>query len=180
MSLASGSSVPLTIKLSSAFVGFPKITNTASVASSTPDPNPANNRQSVTTLLLDTTTADLSITLSSSPEPVPLGAPLLLTATVTNGGPSDATNVAVTYTPPSAPQPTGNINLTSAMPSQGSCAQPGGPCSLGTLARGFRATITFLGTPAVAGTLTSTATVTADQPDPDQSNNTAMTNTTAQ
>jgi large repetitive protein len=113
--------------------------------------------------------ADLALGMGSTPEPVLVGSPLTYTISITNNGPSSARNIIVTHL-----LPTGVI-FVSATASQGSCSQAGGvvTASLGTLAYGGRATVSVAILPAVTGTLSSTASVTSDQSDPDPSNNSA-------
>ena len=76
------------------------ITNTATVTSTTADPNSTNNIDSENTKV--NARADLSITKTDSPDPVIAGKPLTYTITVTSIGPSDARNVAVTDLLPSS------------------------------------------------------------------------------
>ena len=70
------------------------IDNTATIASSTADPNGANNTSTTHTTV--STAADLSITKSDSSDPVTAGNKLTYTITVTNAGPSTARNVQIT------------------------------------------------------------------------------------
>jgi uncharacterized repeat protein (TIGR01451 family) len=69
------------------------ITNSAAVASSTSDPNAANNTATATTTVA--VEADLAVTKSDSPDPVTAGTNLTYTIAVTNNGPSDAQNVSL-------------------------------------------------------------------------------------
>src|SRR5687768_4495119 len=73
-------------------VGEGPFTNVASVGSATPDPNPQNNSDSVTT---DTHSADLFV-LKTGPDSAPAGSNVTYTVTVTNAGPDEATAVTVT------------------------------------------------------------------------------------
>ncbi|MDQ8739411.1 DUF11 domain-containing protein [Paenibacillus sp. LHD-38] len=117
--------------------------------------------------------ADLSVT-NENQDPVLIFSPLTYTVTVNNNGPSTATGVTLTYT-----LPTG-VTFISATPSQGSCTETGGivTCSLGTLANGASATVEIVVTPTAAGTITSTATVSGNEFDPDLANNTDTETTT--
>ena len=53
-------------------------------------------------------------------------------------------------------------------------------CSLGSIANGGNATVTILVKPTAKGTITNTATVSAQQADPNTSNNSATATTTVQ
>ena len=67
------------------------LTNTATVSSSTDDPNTVNNSATSTTAVTQPVThADLSITKSDAPDPVTAGQSLTYTLTVANGGPDAA------------------------------------------------------------------------------------------
>src|SRR5437879_2175397 len=74
--------------------------------------------------------ADLAVTKTASPNPVPLGASLSYAITVANHGPSAATGVTVTDTLPP------NVTFGSATATQGNCAQTSGTvtCTLRNLA----------------------------------------------
>jgi uncharacterized repeat protein (TIGR01451 family) len=120
-------------------------------------------------------TADLAIT-KTAPDSVVAGEELTYSLKVTHKGSADATNVVVTDT-----LPAGTTFLTSSIP-----CTAGGTCTIGNLANGASASFTItvrvsasllsnLGTS--AANITNTATVKADQLDPDSSNNTATTNT---
>ena len=114
--------------------------------------------------------ADLSVTMSATPNPVPLGASLTFTITVANAGPSPATGVTLSDVLPA--------NLTLSSPptsSQGTCSANGQAisCALGTLASGGTATLAIVTTPAGAGAVTNTATVSSDVADPASANNAA-------
>jgi uncharacterized repeat protein (TIGR01451 family) len=164
------------------------ITNTANIASTganaTPDPNVANNLQGPTSTLVNTS-ADLSITKSTSSPTVTAGGPTFTyTLVVTNAGPSDAQNVIV-----NDPLPLG-IGFVSVQQTVGSGFSCTGPpanqngtvtCTKGTMATGESATfvITALA-PAnsAAAARTNTATVQSATTDPAPNNNSAVVGTT--
>lgn len=117
--------------------------------------------------------ADLAITKTASPTQVRQGSTDTYTLTARNNGPSNATNVVVTDT-----LPTAYVSYVSATPSQGSCSQAGGvvTCNLGALNGGAAATIAIVVTAVTrtgASTAVNTASVTATEPDPNSANNTA-------
>ena len=117
--------------------------------------------------------ADLSVTKTDNPDPVTLGSNLTYTVTVTNSGLDEATEVTVTDTLPSS------VTYMSATPSQGSCLEGGGivTCNLGNLSNGSQASITIVVTPMLAGLITNTVEVTANEPDPTPENNAFSENT---
>jgi uncharacterized repeat protein (TIGR01451 family) len=122
------------------------------------------------------TGADLSVTKTDSPDPVQVGGTLTYTLTVHNDGPETANGVVLTDTLPAS------VTFVGANASQGSCAHAAGvvTCSLGPLAAGAVATVTIQVTPNAPGTITNTASVTANEADPDPSDNTDSEDTTVQ
>ena len=118
--------------------------------------------------------ADLSLTKSDSPDPVIAGTNLTYTLVVTNGGTNDATEVTLTDTLP------GSVNFVSATPNQGTCGESGGvvTCEFGEVDNGNTAMVDIVVIPNTEGLITNTATVTADEGDPDTNNNTVMEDTT--
>jgi uncharacterized repeat protein (TIGR01451 family) len=145
------------------------VTNSATVTSDTPDPNPANNTASTT--LPSVGLAGLSVTKSASTPMLGSSEQVLYTLVVENHGPSDASGVTVADTPPAG------LVAQSANPAQGACAIVGGrvSCALGALAAGgsTQVLVTAQTAAGAAGTLSNTATVSGDQNDPDPSDNTA-------
>lgn len=122
--------------------------------------------------------ADLSVTKSDNPDPVIAGEDLTYTVTVTNGGPSDATNVVFTDN-----LPTGT-SFTSASASQGTaCTEDNNvvTCNLGSLADGATATVTIVVTvaPETQGNITNTASAAGDETDPNAADSTNVTQSTA-
>src|SRR6185295_17427033 len=88
-----GDAAPITITVVAPSTGG-TIENTASVSSSTGDPETSNNSSTVTTTV--SPLADLSLLATDSPDPVGSGATLTYTLAVSNAGPSDADSVSVT------------------------------------------------------------------------------------
>ncbi|TDW15039.1 DUF7507 domain-containing protein [Kribbella kalugense] len=116
--------------------------------------------------------ADVSITKTAKPDPIPAGGDLTYTLVAHNNGPSPAQDVTVTDTLPDG------VDLVSATPTQGSCAST--TCSLGTIASGSSATITVVVRVPAASTatsLTNVATVTTSTSDPNPDNNTSSVTT---
>ncbi len=112
---------------------------------------------------------DVGVTLGDAPDPATVGQDVTYTATITNHGPGEATDVVLTNTL------AGAATVVSATTSQGSCT-PAGPtvvCSLGTLASGAAATVTIVAVPSALGLLSDTATVAAEGPDPNPANDSA-------
>ena len=141
------------------------ITNDVSVTADEDDPDTTNNTATETTIV--GAAADLAILKVDDVDPVSTGDTVTYTITVTNNGTSDASNVTVTDTFSGAA--TTLISVTS---SQNGCTAF--PCNLGTITNGGTATITVTVTADADGTITNTVDVTADEGDPDTSNNTAV------
>jgi uncharacterized repeat protein (TIGR01451 family) len=172
--LPAGGSTSIVVNVTANVGG--NINDLATVSSSTPDPNTSNNQATGTVTFFDS--ADLSITKTSSPNPVVAGTNLTYLITVGNAGPSPSSNVVVKDTLP------GQVSVVSITPSVGSCNAgiPGNPaqpmtCTLGTLGNGGTDTITVVATVASntpSGTiLTNNATVSSSTSDPNNANNSA-------
>lgn len=109
----------LTLGVNAATAAGTVITESASVSSATADPTAANNSASTTTTVVAAGSADLSVRLTDSPDPVVAGATLTVGALVSNQGPSTATNASFTFTTPA------NTTFSAiAIPSGWSCSTP--------------------------------------------------------
>ncbi|HEX6641825.1 MAG TPA: IPTL-CTERM sorting domain-containing protein, partial [Thermoanaerobaculia bacterium] len=139
--------------------------NAVTVSSS--DADPVSGNSTSTTAPIVVATADLAITKTTNSTTAPNGSTVTYTITVTNNGPDAATNVVVNDDLPAG------LQFVSAVPSQGSCSGTDPfSCSLGTLNDGASATITVQAlVTATSGTVSNTATVTADTDDGNPGNN---------
>jgi uncharacterized repeat protein (TIGR01451 family) len=99
--------------------GGTTISNTATVSSATPDPVGVNNAATASTMV--TTSADLSVTMSDSPDPVNPGSNITYAITAHNAGPSDAATVLLGDTLPAG---TTFVSLSQAGGPSFSCATP--------------------------------------------------------
>jgi uncharacterized repeat protein (TIGR01451 family) len=125
------------------------------------------------------TTADLSVAMTDSPDPVKKDKPLTYTITVNNGGPANATGVTLTDKLPPG------VQLKLLKTSQGSCTSAKAnnvitaTCALGNMANAASATVTITIAHLTAGTMTNTASVAAQSPgDPNAANSSATATTT--
>ena len=165
--MAVGATVTVTINVTAPSAGA-SLTNSASVSANQTDPFTLDNTVSETTIA--SPDADLSVTASASPNPAVAGRVVRFGMVVHNAGPAVATNVVL------ANSLTAGVPIQSTSASQGSCttATAAVNCSLGTLASGASATVSIavLLTGSVSPA-TNTATVSADQADPNSADNTA-------
>lgn len=117
--------------------------------------------------------ADLQLSKTGTPDPVPAGADLTYTIVAKNNGPSTAKEVAVTDTLPAG------VELVSAKPAQGTCSGTLA-CALGDIPSGSSVAITVVvkvpATSTATG-LTNVATGTTSTSDPNPNNNTASVTT---
>jgi uncharacterized repeat protein (TIGR01451 family) len=169
--LALGISYPainLTVNVAASVpVGTNSITNSASVSGGG-ETNTANNSATDPTTV--TAIADLRLSKTANPTDPTVGSAFNYTITVTNDGPSTATNVQVTDRLP--PSNDVSINSASITKSQGStvynAATPNIVWTVGTLAPNTSATLTIPATRLLASFTANVAEVTAsDQSDPD-------------
>lgn len=114
--------------------------------------------------------ADVSVAITDSPDPVYAGDTLSYNVTVANNGPEEATFVSLSFGLPST------VDFISAMPQQGNCSHLGGvvTCSLGTLGVGSLTYVDIVTVPTCEGgdrTITVTASIGADEDDPNLGNN---------
>jgi uncharacterized repeat protein (TIGR01451 family) len=130
-------------------------------------PNLTTNSATATVLVANANSADVAIVKTATPNPVSQGETLTYTLAVTNNGPASATTVTVADTLPTA------VTYLSVTTTTGTCSEAGGTvtCLLGTMANAGTATITILTVAGTPGVVSNTATVTADQTDPDPANN---------
>jgi uncharacterized repeat protein (TIGR01451 family) len=141
------------------------LSNTATVSSITTDSNPGNNFSSQTTTVRQS--ADLRLTKVSTPASPAVGGTFDYTITVTNDGPSIATNVRVRDTLPVG------IGYVLNTPSQGTYDSVVTQVwDVGTLNPGTSATLVIRAIRSDASITVNTAEViAADQPDPDSPHN---------
>ena len=116
--------------------------------------------------------AELAVTATDSPDPVIVGTQLGYSVTLTNNGPSPATNARITFVWNAA------VTIDAATPSQGACEMtPLLVCSFGTVADDASVTVGIAVRPNVIGPLTTTMTAQAAESDPVPGNNAAAVNT---
>ena len=114
------------------------------------------------------TGADVGVVITPSTTSANVGSTLTYNVSVTNAGASTVSGVSLTDV-----LPTG-VNFVSATPSQGSCSGTTTlTCALGSLASGVSANVQINVIPTVAGTLTNSASVTANEADVNALNNDA-------
>ena len=179
--LPNGASVTYTVNATIAgnATGTLSNTATATVGGGITDPNAANNSATDTTTL--TPQADLSITLTDSPDPVVAGTQLTYVATLTNNGPSDAPNASI-----SLPLPAGTSFVSATADNAGTCnaASPVVCSWTGPIVSGATrsTTIVVAVAPAQTAALSATATVslTPAGSDPNAANDTATATTGVQ
>ncbi|MCI0379621.1 MAG: DUF11 domain-containing protein [Gemmataceae bacterium] len=158
------------------------VTNTAFAIASTADPNPGNNSDTESTTVINQ--ADLSVTKTDTPDPVFAGTNLTYTITVSNAGPNDALNAALTDVIPanttfvSAIQTAGPAFTLSAPPvgGTGTFTATGASFAAGATAT-FEVTVQVNSNVPLAGTVTNTAAVSSSTVDPNLANNSATAST---
>ncbi len=164
--LASGGSASFTlvVHVPSNFSGVSPIINIVIITSDTNDNNSGNDTASTYTNV--STSADLSVTKTADDETPTVGDTVSYTITVSNAGPSDATNAMVTDTLGSG------LTYVSSNASQGSYNSSTGLWTVGDLGAGSSATLTLNATVNASGSYGNTAAVVgSDQPDPSPVNN---------
>jgi len=154
------------------------VTNTAIANSDQFDTDQSDNSDSVTTPV--TPSADLQVT-KSGPAAVTAGNNITYNITLTNNGPTDASNVSLTDALPA------NTTFVSATQNSGppfSCGESAGTvtCTIATFPAGATATFTFVFHVSAAlpngSTVTNTANVSSATADPDGNNNSSSTSAT--
>jgi len=145
------------------------VSNTASVSALTPDGNAANNQASTNTTV--NAAADLSLSMTDSPDPVFGSGQLHYAIDVNNLGPNTASGITVSNS-----LPPGNVAFVSATGSGWTCNANGQlvTCTRPSLLVGAAPTITItVQAPSESTTLSNSATVTSTSSDLVSANNTA-------
>lgn len=159
----------IVVRLGTGFIAS-TIINTASAASTTADPQPANNTASVSQGVV--ATSDVSITKVAAPTTTTAGSAVTYTLTASNAGPSDAAAVVI------ADPAVAGLIVQSASSSRGTCTVTSGSvsCQVGTLNPGANAVVTVLAVIAPTrpgGPLLNSASVTTSTAQSDTTNDTA-------
>src|SRR4029077_10321550 len=139
-------SFPVIVKVNAGTPAGTVITDTASISSSTTDPNASDNSATATDVVATAAKADLITINSASPASVSAGSNVTYTQSVTNNGPAAATTVSFTQTTPP------NTNFQSiSTPAGWTCGTPppvGGPgtitCTIASLALSATANFTLV------------------------------------
>ena len=156
-----------------------QLVNNASVTSVETDVNPINNNSSYNNFVSTPVppppaTADLSVSMTDSPDPVTRRTNMMYAITVKNIGSGSASGVTLTDKLPT------NMRYVSVSSSQGSCSGTTTvSCNLGTINNGGSATVNIFASPRFAGTYTNTVSVKTTTQESITTNNTATAVTTA-
>ncbi|MFT3852679.1 MAG: hypothetical protein QM733_08090 [Ilumatobacteraceae bacterium] len=158
------------------------MSNTATVAAGTTDPDPTDNSSGVTSPV--STSADLGMVKTGPATAVP-GSPVTWSIAVSNAGPSVAQGAVVTdVLPPGLVAPSvsvGGVQCAIAAPADASVSSGTATCNLGAVPVGTSvATVTVTATvaPGALGSLTNSASVSASTTDPDPDGNASSVTTT--
>lgn len=156
-----------------------RITNSVTVRSDTTDPNAANDTATASTRV-DAASADLAVTCTDTPDPVPTADTLTYQIDVVNHGSSDAYNVQVDDILPTEVQFIGIDGGSDWSCSQGTYAVCQYVAHSGTLSSGSAAApiLIEVTTPATDNLITNEVSVSSDVDDPDTSNNSVREETT--
>ena len=162
--LAAGASYPaITVNVNVLQTAGSSLTNTATVSGGG-QTNTANDSSSDPTTVVSSSDLSLAKTVNN-PNPIQ-GQNVTFTLTLTNAGPSNATNVIVTDLLPAG------LTFVSATPSTGTYTSGTGAWAVASLTSGSSVTLQIVALVSNTGTITNTAEVTAsDQPDPDSTPN---------
>jgi uncharacterized repeat protein (TIGR01451 family) len=165
--LAAGSSATVTITVQTATGVAGTITDTASVSSQETDPYPSSENVSLTTSV--ELGADVSVAIAAAPSPVLVGGDLTYTLTVSNLGPSTASNVIAALPLPAT------TSFVSATASTGTATFASGQvtANLGDIKDGDLATVTVVVQANSVGQVSATASASSENIDPNLSNNSA-------
>ncbi|HET7063447.1 MAG TPA: DUF11 domain-containing protein [Rudaea sp.] len=160
--------VPQTLTIQAQVVSSASQTNTATITHSDQfDPDTANNSASVT-VTAASQPSDLAVTKSVNNPAPNVGDTVTFTVTVTNNGPTAATNVTLADLLPAG------LTFVSATPSQGTYASATGVWTIGSIANSGSATVALNATVVSPTAQTNTAAIThGDQSDPNLANNSA-------
>jgi uncharacterized repeat protein (TIGR01451 family) len=162
--LANGATTTLTITV--LVTGLAARRNVAVASAQQFDPDPDNNTGSTEVVPQQ---ADLAVTKSVDDPTPDVGQIVTFTVTLTNHGPTTATGVVLRDELPA------NVEFVSATPSQGSYDSTTGTWTVGALANGATTELIIEARVTGPSAGTNVATVTAaDQPDPDENNNTGI------
>ncbi len=161
--LSSGQSESLSIQATVNETG--PYDNSASVTTSTPDPDSGNNIDTTTTS--PTTAADLSIVKDVDNATPDVGTDVTFSLTVSNAGPSDASSVQVVDTLPS-----GYAYVSNDQGATWNATARTLTWAIGDLADQASAVMQVVATVLASGDYTNTATVDATETDPDGGDNT--------
>ncbi len=175
-SLAPGTTVTVTVRGTLAATHTGDLANTATVASTTPDPTAANNTATATTPT--TARADLlAVKSAATPNPAVPGQAVSWTVAVTNNGPSVALDPTLTDTLPATVT---GIGATTAAAGW-TCSVTGQTvgCEAASLDAGASVTVTITGTLAAShtGNLVNTASLASATTDPLTTNNSSTAST---
>ncbi len=120
--------------------------------------------------------ADMAVTVRDNPDPVTVGDEINYTVEVRNNGPAQATGVLLTSTMP------GSLEFVSANTNRGSCGLVNGVvvCELNDMGADVRVTVSVVARATQAGTAGNTARISAEQLDPEPSNDNDTATTTVQ
>ncbi len=160
--LANGASA--TIQITAKATALGTITNTATVSAEEYDRNPGNNADNCS--IFPKARADLAITKTADVATYSTGDTIAFTLTVENLGPDDATGVAASDLLPD------NAAFVSTAGGGGYDSETG-DWAIGDLAVGETATLVIRATAGTHGNILNTATVEGNEPDPDETNNSA-------
>jgi uncharacterized repeat protein (TIGR01451 family) len=161
---------PRTINVTATINALGPFDNSATVAGQDFDPDLSNNTDNDGNggTAVATASVDLALTKSASAQIVKLGQPFDYILVLTNNGPSTATGVVVTDPLPE------NFSLVSATSTQGPCTGTTTvTCTIGTMLSGASVTITIRGFATSPGTMTNTATASANEAESVTANNTS-------